>query len=33
MQMAGTAWNAKGNRHGNDEVEPEAEMKYMPSPR
>ena len=32
MMMAGAAWNAKGKRHGKDEVEPDAEMKYMPSP-
>ena len=32
MTMAGAAWNASGKRQGNDEVDPEAEMKYMPSP-
>lgn len=25
--IAGTPWKAKGKRHGNEDVEPEAEMK------
>ena len=32
IKSAGAAWKAKGNRQGNEEVDPEAEMKYMPSP-
>jgi hypothetical protein len=32
MMRAGTAWNARGKRHGNEEVEPEADMKYIPRP-